>query len=65
MTKKAANALDLGLYKIFWKSGGFSLAAVGYDSAGNRWFAPTNWLEVPSFDWRSVEKAVLLLKRRA
>lgn len=66
MTKKKANELDLGLYKIFWKEkhgGGVSLAAVGYDQAGNRWFAPTNWLEVPSFDWAKVEKAVLLHAR--
>lgn len=32
-----------GIYKVFWKSGGFSLAAVGSLHDGTRWFAPTNW----------------------
>ena len=32
-----------GLYKIYWKSGGSSLASIGSLSCGARWFAPTNW----------------------
>lgn len=35
--------LKRGLYEIYWKSGGSSLAAVGYDPAGNNWIAPSNW----------------------
>jgi hypothetical protein len=60
MTKIKANKLPLGLYKILWKEGGASLAAVGEDDHGNRWFAPSNWLHVPSFDWRIIKKAVFL-----
>ena len=35
--------LDYGIYKIFWKSGGCSLASVGGTYNGTRWLAPTNW----------------------
>jgi hypothetical protein len=35
---------DLAIYEVFWKSGGSSVASIGYDQAGNRWMAPTNWL---------------------
>ena len=65
MTKKQVAKLEHGIYKIYWRGegGDYSLAAVGSDSAGRRWFAPTNWLAVPSFDWRKVEDAVPLLKK--
>lgn len=32
-----------GLYEIFWKSGGSSIASVGGMYDGARWIAPTNW----------------------
>ena len=32
-----------GLYRIFWHSGGSSVAAVGSLYDGTRWVAPTNW----------------------
>jgi hypothetical protein len=35
--------VPLGLYRIHWKTGGSSLAAVGMDHSGARWMAPTNW----------------------
>lgn len=44
-----------GLYILNWRDGGSSLASVGSDSAGNRWYAPTNWIEVPGFDWHKIE----------
>jgi hypothetical protein len=44
-----------GLYELSWKVGGTSLAAVGSDASGLRWFAPTNWVSVPSFDWSPVQ----------
>lgn len=37
------NFCPLGLYEIFWKSGGSSLAAIGNMKNGIRWIAPTNW----------------------
>ncbi len=43
MTKEEAKKLSHGVYIIFWKSGGTSLASVGSTYDGTRWFAPTNW----------------------
>lgn len=44
-----------GLYNIYWKdNGGVSLAAVGSDSSGKRWLAPTNWVSGSTFDWSRV-----------
>jgi hypothetical protein len=34
----------LGLYKIYWTDGGSSLAAIGNSREGERWLAPTNWI---------------------
>ncbi len=54
--------LKLGIYRLHWKSGGTSLAAVGMESDGSYWFAPTNWLSphhssIPSFSrWDDVER---------
>lgn len=33
----------LGVYRIWWKSGGSSVASIGNDYNGNRWMAPANW----------------------
>lgn len=53
-----------GLYWLHWSNGeGGSLAAVGSDASGRRWYAPTNWIRVPSFDWSKVQKATLLVRR--
>lgn len=35
--------VPLGLYRVHWKKGGASLAAIGQASDGSRWIAPTNW----------------------
>jgi hypothetical protein len=48
---------ELGLYIIHWIDGGKSLAAIGNDQNGNRWFAPTNWVNSqPSLikDWTKI-----------
>lgn len=53
----------LGLYRIFWKTGGSSLAAVGMGNDGTRWLAPTNWVAPsadPSKTWDLVEYAIFL-----
>jgi len=53
-----------GLYRIFWKdSEGSSLASVGTDESGNAWFAPINWITVPCFDWKLVERYVEIKQR--
>lgn len=60
MRKRAVERLSLGLYRLYWKEksgGGHSVASVGNDAAGNRWYAPSNWIVVPSFDWSMVKEA--------
>ena len=47
MKKEKVDKLELGLYIIYWKSGGASLAAVGCLSDGTHWIAPSNWITVP------------------
>lgn len=44
MTVKRFNSLPLGLYRVFWKCGGSSIAAIGNTAEGRRWIAPCNWL---------------------
>jgi len=34
-----------GLYKVYWKGGGSSLAAIGMTIDGKNWIAPTNWTD--------------------
>ena len=51
--------LDHGLYKIYWKDGGRSMASVGSLHSGKRWFAPTNWTSkdhnIASSCWNKVK----------
>ena len=59
MTKKDAKKLRHGLYRIVWKSGGLSEAAIGSLHNGDRWFAPTNWTAsgtsgIASTNWKLV-----------
>lgn len=68
MTKKQVNALEHGLYRIFWHErhgGGSSLAAVGSTPDGRRWMAPTNWIGIDSettpAHWRTVERVELIM----
>lgn len=50
-----------GLWRLHWNDGGSSLASVGCDESGRRWFAPVNWVGgVPCFDWSMVEVAELI-----
>ena len=43
MKRDKVNELKNGLYRIYWKTGGTSIAAVGITYSGKRWMAPTNW----------------------
>ena len=46
----------LGLYKIYWKEGGFSFAAVGSLINGERWYKPTNCFNGEAYtNWDMVE----------
>lgn len=60
MTNDEVTTLPHGLFILHWKEekgGGHSHASVGSDRHGRRWFAATNWIEVPWFDWSAVERA--------
>jgi hypothetical protein len=57
--------LPLGIYRVYWQSGGSSLASVGMDYAGKRWIAPTNWTArevkgpaalISSHGWAAIER---------
>jgi hypothetical protein len=61
MTMLDGKKLKHGLYVLHWEEGGHSLAAVGSDDAGQRWFAPINWISGICFDWTVVASVTLLL----
>ena len=53
-----------GLYRVWWSTGGHSVAAVGMRSDGGLWLAPTNWIspdEDP--DWDDVLKLDLIARQ--
>ena len=61
MKRSDVQKLKPGMYRIDWKEGGASLAAVGVTRAGGRWLAPLNWV-CPAQDervWRDVDRATL------
>lgn len=65
MTKEEVKKLNHGLYKVYWKSGGSSLAAVGSLHDGGRWLAPCNWSSADkmTFDssyWKIVKSVTLI-----
>ena len=49
-----------GIYRLWWRSGGSSLASVGSDCAGNHWYMPANWVTGPGKDWSIVQRFELL-----
>lgn len=60
MTNREASKLATGIYRLDWKGGGSSVAAVGVLYDGTRWFAPVNWTSevadhIASTNWRIVE----------
>ena len=65
MTKYEVSKLPHGVYEVFWKSGGSSLAAVGSLHNGDRWLAPCNWthgytITFDSSHWKQVERVKLI-----
>ena len=52
--------LPHGIYRLYWKQGGSSVASVGSLADGTRWFAPSNWINVPSTDWSNVSYVELI-----
>ncbi len=53
---------SLGLYRVWWRGGGCSMAALGMRSDGSRWLAPTNWID-PSMEEAVWRPKVLRLER--
>lgn len=61
MTQEQAANLHNGVYRLYWKEGGNSVAAVGKDSAGHMWNAPSNWVSCYlNWDWDEVVEAELI-----
>lgn len=63
MTQEEANVLKHGVYRIYWTpentspAWSYSLAAVGSDSSGLRWFIPVNWVSLQaSKKWELLER---------
>lgn len=47
--------LKNGLFRVYWRSGGSSLAAIGTKPDGSKWIAPTNWVSGSAdFDWGDI-----------
>lgn len=65
MTDEQVSKLVNGIY-ILWYGERTELvvAAVGRSSEGHVWFAPTNWITVPWFDWSNIERAELITTQR-
>ncbi len=64
MTREEGNALSNGLYRLFWKSGGSSLAAVGRNHYGDTWYAPTNWVTPIGVYWEDVSRVEAIVAQR-
>jgi hypothetical protein len=68
MLKKEVQQLKLGIYRVYWKTGGCSVASVGFFANGERWIAPANWINIDfNYDnkkrlsiWRSVVNVELI-----
>ena len=72
MKEEKVNALNHGVYRIFWKKkhgGGQSVGCVGSTSNGTRWLACANWTSsdnkspmVATTDWSHVKHVVLIVE---
>lgn len=62
MTRAEARKLENGVYRVFWKSGGDSVAAVGRTADGSAWLAPANWIRIDmhGLHWRLVDRVELI-----
>ncbi len=55
--------LPHGLYLLHWRGGGTSMAAVGSDAKGRRWYMPTNWVSGPCLEWGRVARVEAYVTR--
>ena len=62
MTRAEARKLANGVYRVFWKAGGGSVAAIGQTADGSAWLAPANWISIDmhGLHWRKVERVELI-----
>ena len=66
MTRKEAKKLVNGVYRVFWKDGGASVAAIGRLYDGDVWMAPCNWTHpIPdgiasTSHWTKADRVVLI-----
>lgn len=64
MTQEQVKKMPHGLYRVYWKEGGYSLASMGSCYDGSRWICPCNWthsdLSYPkvatTMVWRKIER---------
>ena len=66
MKRADVKALPVGVYRVNWRQGGSSIAAVGVGPSGDKWLAPLNWVEPVDSDsaarvWIRVESVELML----
>ncbi len=65
MTSEQAKKLLHGVYRIYWNTGGHSLASIGSLSDGERWYSCANWTSngkdgITSTDWSMVKNVVIV-----
>lgn len=60
MDRRRVQKLPLGVYRVFWKDGGSSVATVGMMADGARWLAPSNWVWPSSTSWLKVDHVQLI-----
>jgi ABC-type cobalamin transport system permease subunit len=63
MTKAEVRTVPVGVYRVYWTTGGSSLAMLGVLPNGDRWLAPANWVHPTENQhvWGEVERLVLVL----
>lgn len=61
MNRQEVRELNPGLYKIYWKTGEYSYAAVGVLPDGGKWLAPINWVRPTENQniWKKVKSVEL------
>lgn len=63
MKIKKVKEAGLGLFRIYWKSGGSSLAAIGQNEEGSPWIVPVNWLSPLQSTSKQYRKYIRGIKR--
>ena len=62
MTLDEVSVLEVGAYRVYWTSGGTSIASIGVTNDGTHWLEPENWVQ-PVLDgsyWDKVDHVELI-----